>query len=208
MKKILIAAAVIAAGYHLYNQSGSNVGVYADDGTPQTIFFATEQCGQACDMMRRFLKSRVPFEEIDAFDNGPGSDLYKKYGGTGFLPYVVMGKQRVTGRDRGGIISSVAAEFGLEKVKEIERKALQRNFDASGNARLVMYATERCGYCKKARQYFVENGIDYVEYDIERDRLARRDYDALLGTGTPLLYNGYARMAGFNERQIKSRLNL
>lgn len=71
-----------------------------------------------------------------------------------------MGKQRVTGPDRGGVISSVAAEFSLEKVKKKERKALQRNFDA------------------------------------------------LLGSGTPLLYHGYARMIGFNKRQVDSQLNL
>lgn len=208
MKKILTVAAIIAAGYYLYDQSSSNVGAYADDGTPKTIFFTTDQCGSACDEMRRYLKSRVPFEKHDAFDNGPGHELYEMYGGTGFLPYVVIGKQRVTGPDRGGIISSVAAEFGLEKVKDKERKALQRNFDNSGNPRVVMYATDWCGYCKQARQYFAENGIDYVEFDIEKDRSAKRDFDALLGSGTPLLYHGYARMVGFNQRQVDSQLDL
>jgi len=175
---------------------------------PRTIFFATEQCGNACDEMRRYLKSRVAFEEHDAFDGGPGRELYEEYGGTGYLPYIVMGKQRITGPDRGGVISSIGAEFGLEKVRKKEREVLQRNFDARGEARVVMYATEWCGYCKQARKYFMENGIDYVEFDIEKDRSAKRDFDALLGSGTPLLYNGYARMVGFNKRQVDSQLNL
>ncbi len=208
MKKLLIAAAIIAGAYYLYNQSGANVGVYADDGTPKTILFTTDQCGKACDETRRFLSKRAKFEEHDAFDNGHGHELYEMYGGTGFLPYVVMGKQRVTGPDRGGIISSIAAEFGPEHVKDAERKALRRNFDIKGNPRVVMYATDWCGYCKKARQYFAENGIDYVEFDIEKDRSAQRDFDTLLGSGTPLLYHGYARMVGFNERQVESQLNL
>ena len=208
MKKVLIAAAIIGAGYYLYNQGGSNVGVYADDGTPRTVLFTTEQCGNACDEMRRYLRSRGPFEEHDAFDGGPGHELYESYGGTGYLPYVAVGKQRVTGTDRGAIISAIAAEFGLEKVKSKERKALERNFDASGNPRVVMYATDWCGYCNQARQYFADNGIDYVEFDIETDRTAKRDFDALLGTGTPLLYNGYARMAGFNRGQVDRQLDL
>lgn len=208
MKKLLVFAAVVAASYYLYNQSSSNVGVYADDGSPRTILFTTEQCGDACDEMRRYIKSRVTFEEYDAFDGGPGRDLYKEYGGTGFLPYIAMGKQRVTGPDRGAVISSVAAEFGLEKVKQREKRALQRNFDATGNARVVMYATNWCGYCKEARKYFADRGIEYVEFDIEKDRSAKRDYDALLGTGTPLLFNGYARMSGFNKSQMDSQLNL
>lgn len=208
MKKILIAAAVLAASYYLYNQSGSNAGVYADDGTPRTIFFATEQCGDACNEMRRYLKRRVAFEEYDAFDSGTGSELYKKYGGVGFLPYVVMGKQRVTGPDRGAVISSVAAEFGLAEVKKKEQAALKRNFDSSGDARVVMYATDWCGYCEEARRYFADNGIQFVELDIEKDRSARRNFDALLGSGTPLLYHGYARMSGFNKQKIDSQLNL
>jgi glutaredoxin len=208
MKKLLMAAAIFAASYYLYNQSGSNVGVYADDGLPQTILFTTEQCGNACDEMRRYLKSRVAFEEYDAFDNGTGHELYDEYGGTGYLPYIVMGKQRVTGPDRGAVISAVAAEFGLRKVKKREQEALQRNFDSSGDARVVMYATEWCGYCKEARKYFEDNGIDFVEFDIEKDRSAKRDFDALLGSGTPLLYHGYARMSGFNQRRIDNQLNL
>ena len=208
MKRILIVAAILAVSYHLFIRTGSNVGVYADDGTPQTILFTTGQCGNACVEMRRHLKSRVAFEEYDAFDSGIGHELYEKYGGNGFLPYLVMGKQRVTGSDRGALISSLAEEFGLEKVKASEQKALQRNFDSSGDARVVMYATDWCGYCKQAREYFADNGIEYVEFDIEKDRAAKRDFDALLGTGTPLLYHGYARMSGFDRNRIDSQLEL
>ena len=208
MKKILFAAAVLAASYYLYSQSGSNAGAYADDGTPRTIFFATEQCGDACNEMRRYLKRRVAFEEYDAFDGGTGSELYKEYGGVGYLPYIVMGKQRVTGPDRGGVISSIAAEFGLDQLARKEQVALERNFDTSGDARVVMYATDWCGYCEQARKFFAENGIRYVEFDIEKDRAAKRDFDVLLGSGTPLLYHGYARMSGFNERLIDRQLDL
>ena len=208
MKKMLITAALVAVGYYLYSQSGSNVGVYADDGTPRTVFFTTEQCGTACDEMRRYLKSRVAFEEHDAFDNGPGHELYESLGGEGFLPYIAMGEQRVEGPDKGALISSLAVEFGLDKVKDSERKALQRNFDENGDARVVMYATEWCGYCQQAREYFAANGIAYTELDIEKDRSAKRDFDVLLGTGTPLVYHGYDRMVGFHERLVGEKLDL
>lgn len=208
MKKLLIIAALCAAAYYFLGQNGASIGVYADDGTPRTILFTTGQCGNACDQMRRYLETRVAFEEYDAFDNGAGHALYKEFGGTGYLPYVVMGKQRVTGPDRGAVISALAAEFGLDKVGKQERKALQRNFEVTGDARVVMYATDWCGYCEEARRYFADKGIDYVEFDIEKDRSAKRDFDALLGSGTPLLYHGYARMSGFNRRLIESRLGL
>lgn len=208
MKKLLIAAVVLIAPYQLYIRTVAPVGVYADDGTPKTVLFTTGQCGDACDEMRRFLKSRTEFEEFDAFDGGNGQELYRGYGGTGFLPYVAMGNQRIEGPDKGRVVSSIAIEFGLEHVKKRERKALQRNFDAAGDPIVVMYATERCGYCRQAAAFFAKNDIDYVELDIDKDRSARRDFDVLLGSGTPLLYHGYARMVGFNERHVKSQLDL
>lgn len=208
MKKLLIMATVILASYYLYNHTGANKGVYRDDGTPRTLLFTTGQCGNACDETRRFLGKRTEFEELDAFDDGPGRDLYKEYGGTGFLPYIVMGKSRVTGPEPGGIISSIAAEFGPESVKPAERKALERNFDPVGNPRVVMYATDWCGYCEQARQFFADHDIEYVEFDIEKDRKAKRAFDVLRGSGTPLLYHGYARAVGFNVRQVERQLDL
>lgn len=208
MKKLLILAGVIALGYYLFVHDDGPVGVYADDGKPRTLLFVTEQCGRACEEMRKSLARRVEFEEFDAFDQGEGSALYKQYGGTGYLPYIVMGKQRVTGHSPGGIISAIAAEFGPAEVRGSERRALTRNFDNSGKPRVVMYATAWCGYCKKARQYFRDNGIAFVEFDIEKDRDARRDYDALLGSGTPLLFHGYARISGFDVRRIEQEFEL
>ncbi len=208
MRKLLILAVIAGAAYYLYSRSLAPVGVYAEDGTPRTILFTTAQCGSACDEMRRYLKRRTDFEELDAFDNASGSELYKSYGGTGYLPYIVMGRQRVTGHSPGNVISAIAAEFGPDRVRASERRALQRNFDLVGKPRVVMYATAWCGYCDKAREYFLDNGIDFVEFDIEEDREAKRDYDALLGSGTPLLYFGYARINGFDRKRIEKEFDL
>ncbi len=208
MKQFLIIAAIAGAAYYFFFER-SVPGAYADDGTPLTYLFVTEQCGRACTETRRFLKRRkMDFEEYDAFSNVIGAELYKSYGGEGYLPYVVIGEQRVWGHQPGNIISAVAIEFGPEHVKPKERKALARNFDRDGDPRVVMYMTSWCGYCNQARDYFVENRIPFVEFNIETDRSARRDYDALQGSGTPLLYNGYARLSGFDRSRIESDLGL
>ena len=39
---------------------------------------------------------------------------------------------------------------------------------------VVMFATPSCGACKRARAYFRDRNIDYVEYDMEHSALARR----------------------------------
>jgi len=64
--------------------------------------------------------------------------------------------------------------------------------------RVVMYSTTWCGYCKKARRYFKEKGIPFVEYDTETSKKGREDYRKLNGTGVPIILVGKKRMNGFS----------
>jgi glutaredoxin len=54
------------------------------------------------------------------------------------------------------------------KKKEESRPALERKMKAD----VVLYTTSWCPYCRKARDYLRSRGIDFVEYDIEKDREA------------------------------------
>jgi glutaredoxin len=63
---------------------------------------------------------------------------------------------------------------------------------------VVMYATSWCPYCQQARNYFREQGIPYIEYDIERDAEAKRAYKAFGGRGIPVIFVGKRRMNGFS----------
>ena len=68
------------------------------------------------------------------------------------------------------------------------------------NRDVVIYTAEWCGYCKSAKAYFAELGIDYSEYDIEKSRQAYRDYRNLGGTGLPLIMVGERKMTGFSRK--------
>ncbi|PCJ44326.1 MAG: glutaredoxin family protein [Moraxellaceae bacterium] len=70
--------------------------------------------------------------------------------------------------------------------------------------KVVMYSTSWCGYCKKARRYFKEKGIDYVEYDIERDKAANNRFKELGGTGVPVILVGKKKMSGFSVQRFKT----
>ncbi|MFL0802031.1 MAG: glutaredoxin family protein [Agarilytica sp.] len=70
--------------------------------------------------------------------------------------------------------------------------------NSAKSEKVVMYSTSWCGYCKKARNYFLAKNIPFVEYDIEKDRNAKRRYDQIGGSGVPvILYKG-GRINGFN----------
>lgn len=44
---------------------------------------------------------------------------------------------------------------------------------------VVMYSTDWCGVCRRARAYFQEKGIQYEEYDVDNNAQARADYELL-----------------------------
>lgn len=55
-----------------------------------------------------------------------------------------------------------------------------------GGHRVVMYATQTCGYCAKMRSFFAEKGIAYRELDVDYDKAADAAFRKLGGHGVPL----------------------
>ena len=69
---------------------------------------------------------------------------------------------------------------------------------AARGGNVIMYATQWCGVCKKARRYFNDNNISFTEYDIDKDPKAQARFDALEGKGVPVILVGKRRMNGFS----------
>jgi len=70
-----------------------------------------------------------------------------------------------------------------------------------------IYVTQWCGYCRQAREYMQNKGIDYVAYDIEKDSAARQRHKDLGGRGVPLIIIGPNRMSGFSPDTLEYYLN-
>jgi glutaredoxin len=68
--------------------------------------------------------------------------------------------------------------------------------------KVVIYTTHWCYICKKAKNYFRDNKIAYVEYDIKKTRTGRKDYKLLQGKGVPIIIVGDKRMNGFRETRF------
>ncbi|MFT6408895.1 MAG: glutaredoxin [Arenicella sp.] len=67
---------------------------------------------------------------------------------------------------------------------------------------IVIYTTSWCGFCKKAKAYFSANKMPFKEYDIEKDRFAKRQYDRIGGKGVPVILVGDQRLNGFSEKRF------
>lgn len=63
--------------------------------------------------------------------------------------------------------------------------------------RVVMYGTETCPYCAKARDYLRERGIAFADYDVQKSPAAREAFGKLGGKGVPLILIGNRRIDGF-----------
>ncbi len=81
-----------------------------------------------------------------------------------------------------------SVKFTYEKPK---RRGLKKK-------KVVMYATSWCGYCAKARKYFKDNNIAFVEYDVEKNAAKEKEFKRLGGTGFPLIVIGKKKMMGFS----------
>lgn len=73
--------------------------------------------------------------------------------------------------------------------------------------KVVMYSTSWCAYCKKAKKYFNRKGIQFTEYDIERNAEAKKQYQEMGATGVPVILVGTKRMNGFSEKGFEKIYN-
>lgn len=69
--------------------------------------------------------------------------------------------------------------------------------------KVILYATEWCGYCKKTRAFLAEHRIEYTEYDIEKSEIGRSQHAALGGGGIPVLDIKGTIIRGYNTHKMQ-----
>lgn len=108
-------------------------------------------------------------------------------------------------RNLGIVILVAGIVFAMGKLSLRPMEA--RNTEMHTNE-VVLYATEWCGYCRKARDFFKENNIAYTEYDIEKSSEAKNNYDQLKGKGIPLVVINGKIIDGYNPGLMAKLLNI
>lgn len=71
------------------------------------------------------------------------------------------------------------------------------------NQKVVMYSATWCSVCKKAKAYFAENRLAFVEYDVENSTKGKRDFERLSGKGVPVILVGDKRLNGFSKETFE-----
>ena len=207
MRNLLILAVVVVGSYQLYVRYQAYASAaYDENGKPQTLLFTANSC-PPCDNARALLKKRrIDYDEFNVSVGDEHFQTMRTYGGGKYMPYLVTGNRKVSGYNKQEIIGVLAEVHGDQLLTRQERRIMATHFDAAGNPRVVMYATEKCGYCIKARQYFKDEGIKFTEFDVDRNAEEKRNFKALEASGTPLVYVGYRRIDGFNRKKLDEAL--
>lgn len=92
------------------------------------------------------------------------------------------------------------------KIENLVHPSSTLSEHAQANAKVTLYATDWCGYCKQTRRFLDSQGIPYTEFDIEKDAAGRKAYEALGGRGIPLIDVNGTLIRGFSEEQILAAL--
>ncbi|MBI4986988.1 MAG: glutaredoxin family protein [Rhodocyclales bacterium] len=100
-----------------------------------------------------------------------------------------------------------AAVVGSLKAQPDWAAILRRPIDvAVPRAGIVMFSTETCGFCKKAKRYMDAKGLSYSEIDVDKDARGHEEYRRLGGNGVPFFVVAGKTMTGFSESAFEKLL--
>lgn len=92
------------------------------------------------------------------------------------------------------------------KIERVFNPSQMVSEQTRAQARVVLYATDWCGYCKQTKCFLDSKGIPFKEFDIEKDAEARKAYEALGGRGIPLIDVNGTLIRGFDPDEILAAL--
>lgn len=203
MKKLIILLLLGVAGFKAYEYHS----VTSAFGGSEILLFVFDECGEPCENGLSLLREkRVNFETVNLSSGDEAVKRLRKLGGGNSMPALFVGTQRVSGFHRQRFNEALAETLGASVLDAADREVLTTHFDTNGEPMVVMYGTSWCPYCKKAREYFQANNIPFKEWDVEQDARGARYYQRIKSSGYPLIYVGYRRLPGFNERVIRETI--
>ncbi|RON90543.1 glutaredoxin family protein [Pseudomonas fluorescens] len=92
------------------------------------------------------------------------------------------------------------------KIERVLNPSQMVSEQTRAQARVVLYATDWCGYCKQTKRFLDSKGIPFKEFDIEKNAEARKAYEALGGRGIPLIDVNGTLIRGFDPDEILAAL--
>ncbi len=186
MKRLFQLCLIIVCGYFAYQYFGLSS---FSDSNDEVMLFTFDECPPCIEMAEFLDEHDIVYTEYDINASEENMKKYRRNKVGRAIPLLIMNGERFEGFDRS--LMSIAVN------------AMP---DSDGGTDVVMYSTQRCGWCKKASQFFSKHNIEVSEYDIEASSGNMQEYKRLGGRGVPLIFVGENRIEGYNEKAMKLAL--
>jgi glutaredoxin len=179
----MIIALITGSGFAAYRHFARSPEV--------NMVFTSNDCGAPCQSALVHLqRAGVDFTECNVDDSQEYLEKFMKYRSNS-LPLGIINNKILIGYNQATY---------QDVINELRGTYLQESGDA-----VVMYSTQGCGYCRRAREFFAEHNIQYIENDIA-NQSNRRRYEELGGRGVPLILIRGTRIDGFQQKAIAKAL--
>jgi len=74
---------------------------------------------------------------------------------------------------------------------------------------VTIYTTPTCHFCRLAKDFFAEKGVEYTGYDVASDVARREEMIKMTGQlGVPVIVIGGDIMVGFDRQKIADKLGI
>jgi len=74
---------------------------------------------------------------------------------------------------------------------------------------VTIYSTPTCHFCKMAKDFFTEKGVEFTGYDVSSDAGKREEMIKMTGQlGVPVIVIGGDIMVGFDRAKIAGKLGI
>lgn len=196
MKKIILILGVLAAFYYYQPELFPFVipGVHERETNPEVMIFTIEKCQGWCEKTLQDLNNRgVPYTQYPVDNNEENMKLWKK-NGKGNFPSVIIGDYRIVGFQGPTQGFYIASYYGHKYLTPDERGYFDNHFYDDGSPRVYMYGASWCPGCKRMRLAFAEEGIDYVELDVDASPNKAKISETMFVGGYPTIFVGYQRI--------------
>lgn len=72
---------------------------------------------------------------------------------------------------------------------------------------IEIYSSDKCLECKKAKEYFDENNLEYIEHNVFKDTEAKRELIRMGYMSLPVIIINGNHVLGFDLNRIKKLIN-
>ena len=73
--------------------------------------------------------------------------------------------------------------------------------------KIEIYSSNTCNYCQAAKEFFKEQGLEYIEYNISEDIAAKKTLMKKGFMSVPLIVIDGENVVGFDKEKIEKLIN-